>query len=233
MSDQTRDPRRIKAMSPEELVTEFQAFVGGIVTRLRRQLHIRIAIEDLEAYGYEGLLEAHDRYDPDAGAVFASFAYYRVRGAILDGCRKEGWLSRDRGREASREAAIDQYMQDLATTERAAPAPTTMSDALDRVAAIVDDAATIYLLHDSDVDLVTEPTEGKQHERLERKAEKRMLHAAMAVLNDEEREIIIRHHFENEAMDDIAETFGHSRSWVSRVNTRAIQRMREYFLANE
>src|SRR5262245_2083763 len=40
-------------------------------------------------YGMLGLLEAIDRYDPDRGAAFATFARYRIRGAILNGIAKE------------------------------------------------------------------------------------------------------------------------------------------------
>ena len=47
-----------------------------------------MAVEDLEAFGIQGLLEAHSRFDASRGARFGTFAYYRIRGAMLDGVRK-------------------------------------------------------------------------------------------------------------------------------------------------
>jgi len=43
--------------------------------------------DDLMHFGYLGLLEAEARFDPDQGVQLASFAKYRIRGAILDGIR--------------------------------------------------------------------------------------------------------------------------------------------------
>lgn len=220
-------------MAPDDLVAEFKPFVGAIVNKLRKQLHIRIALEDMEAYAYEGLLEAHSRFDPEAGAVFASFAYYRIRGAILDGCRKEGWLTRERSKDGRRERVLDEYFETTARTAAGSPAPATFGEAVDRVASMVDDVATIFLLQEADFDLLEQDKEPGQFRRLEQHTNLKLLVEAMKVLDDQEREVVTRHHMEGERMDDIAQTFGHSRSWVSRINTRALEKMREYFLQHE
>lgn len=44
--------------------------------------------EDLIAYGYVGLLEARKRFDPSKGTPFVTFAWWRVRGAIIQGARE-------------------------------------------------------------------------------------------------------------------------------------------------
>lgn len=232
VSERQRDPFAIKAMAPDDLVTEFKPFVGAIVTKLRKQLHIRIALEDLEGYAYEGLLEAHSRFKPDEGAVFASFAYYRIRGAILDGCRKEGWLTRERSKDLRREQALDEYFETTARTAAGSPTPGSFREAVDRVTSMVDDVATIFLLQEADFDLLEQDEPG-QHRRLEQRANLQLLVEAMKILDDQEREVVTRHHMEGERMDEIATTFGHSRSWVSRINTRALEKMRDYFLHNE
>jgi RNA polymerase sigma factor for flagellar operon FliA len=41
-----------------------------------------------------GLLDAIDRYDPSRGVSFNTFAFSRIRGAILDELRRYDWLSR-------------------------------------------------------------------------------------------------------------------------------------------
>lgn len=55
--------------------------------------------DDLEGAGLVGLIEALDAYDPDGGASFMTYAYLRVRGAIVDYLRRLDVLSLDKRRK--------------------------------------------------------------------------------------------------------------------------------------
>ena len=55
-----------------------------------------IEFDDLVSFGTKGLIEAAQRFQPERGAAFPTFAYYRVRGAIYDGLRSFGWVTRSR-----------------------------------------------------------------------------------------------------------------------------------------
>ena len=68
-----------------EFVDRHRALVQSIVQSVQRQLPIATDTADLEAFGFIGLLEARSRYDAARGAQFTTFAYYRIRGAIIDG----------------------------------------------------------------------------------------------------------------------------------------------------
>ena len=46
------------------------------------------SIDELQSAGYEGLIEAAMRYDPSIGVPFASYAHFRVRGAMIDAARR-------------------------------------------------------------------------------------------------------------------------------------------------
>ncbi len=227
-----RDPHVIKSMAPAALVEEFRPLVGSIVNKIRHQLSVRVSIEDLESYGYEGLLEAQSRFDPDDGSYFASYAYYRIRGSILDGCRREGWVGRARLRSAKRMRAMDEMLESSAESERDAPAPESLSDAINRVTQVVDAAATIYLLSDSDLDGLGS-VEPSQLDGLEQQTEQVLLRRALDTLTEEEREVVQRFHFDEEPMAEIAVVFGKSRSWVSRVNARALGKLRDHILSRE
>jgi RNA polymerase sigma factor for flagellar operon FliA len=57
---------------------------------LQRELGLSVAVlelEDLVQFGYVGLLEARERFDPGRGTDFRWFAHRRIRGAMLDGLR--------------------------------------------------------------------------------------------------------------------------------------------------
>lgn len=61
--------------------------VRSIASRLRRRAP-QLETEDLVSAGMIGLIEAFDRFDDGRGVSFGSFAYPRIRGAILDEARR-------------------------------------------------------------------------------------------------------------------------------------------------
>lgn len=219
----------IKEMSRESLVENFSAFVGKIVTTMLRSLSIRVEREDLHSYGILGLLEAQDRFDPDGKTKFETFAYYRVRGAILDGCRKEGWLSRERSKKSAKQIrSVDAYMEDVSDEREATGQAKSLSDSIDRVTEVVSTAATIILMQDQDLHELVGQSDAEQHTNLEKRQTKVLLKRAIATLNDEEKDIVIRFDFNQERMEDIGNDYGYSKAWVSRVRNRALNRMRAY-----
>src|SRR5512143_101245 len=78
----------------ERLVEEHLHLVHSIAAKLRGRLGKTMEPGDLVAYGTKGLLEAAERFDANHGVAFATFAYYRIRGAMFDGMRTMGWYSR-------------------------------------------------------------------------------------------------------------------------------------------
>ena len=49
--------------------------------------------------------------------------------------------------------------------------------------------------------------------------------AAIAALPDEEAQLVRRHYLEGERFDHVAQSLGLSKSWASRLHTRAMQRL--------
>lgn len=95
-------------MTPEQdaLVRRYRPRIDA----LARRLHAYIPALDVESYasvGYVAACEAARRYDPTRGASFASFAYLRVRGAMIDALRRVNSTSR-RQRRAAQALAMAQ-----------------------------------------------------------------------------------------------------------------------------
>jgi RNA polymerase sigma factor for flagellar operon FliA len=55
---------------------------------------------ELVSYGLSGLLRAIERFEPERGAQFESFAMHRIRGAMLDALRSLDWVPRQVRRDA-------------------------------------------------------------------------------------------------------------------------------------
>lgn len=70
----------------EGLFERYRRFARSLARRHARRSGMRPdVVEDLEQFGYRGLLEAIDRFDPTRGASFLSFASARIAGSIVDG----------------------------------------------------------------------------------------------------------------------------------------------------
>lgn len=64
-----------------------------------------LSVEDLASCGAIGLMEAVERFDENRGIQFATFADYRIRGAMIDAIRSSDHMSRHR-REQERDLEI-------------------------------------------------------------------------------------------------------------------------------
>ncbi len=88
----------------EVLIEQNAALVKRIAHHLSGKLPNTVQIEDLIQAGMIGLIEAARNYDASQGAAFETYAGIRIRGAIIDEVRRNGWAPRSVHRK-SREAA--------------------------------------------------------------------------------------------------------------------------------
>lgn len=98
----------------EAVVLAAVPLVRSLIGRLSIPDHPLATREDLEDVGLLGLLQALDSYDPERGTPFVSYAYGRVRGALVDYLRSIDALPRERRRMlAEAHAAIETLRQML------------------------------------------------------------------------------------------------------------------------
>lgn len=76
----------------EKLVLNYISLVNKMANKVASYLPMHILKEDLYSYGVFGLLEAIERYNPELGITFEGFCRKRIKGAIIDGIRKEDWV---------------------------------------------------------------------------------------------------------------------------------------------
>ena len=79
----------------DELVLKHAEMVRRIALHLADRLDGACDADDLIQSGLVGLLEAVDRYDSIEGIPFEAYAYPRIRGAMLDGLRRNDWCPRN------------------------------------------------------------------------------------------------------------------------------------------
>jgi RNA polymerase sigma factor for flagellar operon FliA len=87
MSAQTYT-QRSQEHQRQELILGHMGLVRHILGRLKARLPSSVDLENLEAAGVLGLVEAANRFEPCRGYRFDTFAFPRIRGAILDELRR-------------------------------------------------------------------------------------------------------------------------------------------------
>lgn len=202
---------------------------------IHARVHQHLEFDELVAMGNLGLAEAADRWDPDSGATFRTFAYYRVNGAILDGVRRNSNLPRRVWARLTALAATAEYLQAAgqraATARKTAAAPST-ADRLREVQAALGAIRTMYLVS---MDAVAEeqlPADATPaDEALGRRRQHQALARALARLPDRERAIVTAHYVDGKTLLEAGEAMGLSKSWASRLHARAVDLLREHLAA--
>jgi len=86
----TRSPQ-----AKERAIKAFLPLVKHIVGRLRIYENGTLRREDIYQFGVVGLLTALERFRPEYGVIFKTFAYKRIYGEIIDAMRREGLLNKE------------------------------------------------------------------------------------------------------------------------------------------
>ncbi len=91
-------PCELTASAPrtgeQVILSRYLPLVKRAATHLRSQVSASFDQEDMEQVGMMGLLEAWRRYGGEPDAQFESYAFKRVRGAMLDELRRLDWRPR-------------------------------------------------------------------------------------------------------------------------------------------
>ncbi len=216
------------------LVDGHMGLVRGIAAKVVKGLPATVEFDELVSLGTQGLLEAAERFDPKQGFQFSTFAYYRIRGAIGDGLRRMGWLSRTEYKRYRAQLAAsdrgDEYLAEQAEREAArrassgpagGPAPEPVQDlaeSLAGLAAIFVTSLEAYQEHGHEI-ADDKPDAAKLLTAAESQG---LVRRALTALPEKERRMLEAHYFEDMSLKDAGETLGLSRSWASRLHARAV-----------
>lgn len=218
-----------------EVLHRFHAeldLVDIIAKQVGRTLGRGIDLDDLRSFGREGLLDAARRYDASRGVPFRAYANFRVRGAVMDGVRSLGQLPR-RAHERLRALEAGTRVSEGASEDVFAgqPVGTAASDAeraLDEHLAAMATAVALGLLAQTAKSGSPEPEAIAADDPEEAFARAELLHVvreALDELPDQEALLVRRHYLEGVALDAAAKEIGLSKSWASRLHTRAMARL--------
>jgi RNA polymerase sigma factor for flagellar operon FliA len=221
-----RSPEDVDALVSEHLPLAAFA-VNAVASRISLPAHV--SREDLLSCAHVALVEVARRFDPAAGASFATYALARLQGAVLDELRSGDWPSRSVRAAARRtDAAADALTLTLGrppTKEELAASLGVDRSELDALQVDVHRAVMVSIdaENGSDSGSLELPDTGDSPERALLRTERaRTLHDAIRALPDRLDEVIERNFFGDESLTDIARDLGVTLSRVSQMRARAL-----------
>jgi RNA polymerase sigma factor for flagellar operon FliA len=214
---------RLKA---DDLIFAHQGLVRAIARGLHRSFPRFIDLDDLIGYGQLGLAQAARDFDPERGIQFSTFAYYRIRGAILDGANQMNWLKRS----TRAGDAYDRMSGDLLGTDAADSAAGTgiKGDAL-WLGDMGGKLAMVFLLSQAGEDAqrmevadqdAAAPLEGLLDDEL-----KQTLRTLLEELPADSRQLLHATYFEGKTLKEAGEQIGISKAWASRLHARTLDQL--------
>jgi RNA polymerase sigma factor for flagellar operon FliA len=78
----------------ERIIEEFVPIIKNLAYKISKGFEDSFVIDDLVSAGIMGLLEAMEKYDTSRGIKLNTFAYLRIRGAMIDELRSRDWFPR-------------------------------------------------------------------------------------------------------------------------------------------
>ncbi|MEI9953376.1 MAG: sigma-70 family RNA polymerase sigma factor [Pseudomonadota bacterium] len=209
----------------------------GLVDIIARQILRTLGgageLEELLSFGREGLWDAARRFDISRGVPFRGYANFRVRGAIIDGVRASARLSRRtherlNGLQAAArisEGAFEDLSVPRPPGSGSAEAELALADHLAAMATAMAAGLIAPTAHGESgertlVDLGDNPEQAYGEAQL-----LAVIRSAIAELPHEEAELVRRHYLEGARFDHVADELGLSKSWASRLHTRALTRL--------
>ena len=189
-----------------------QGLVRAIAWKTHQRLPRSVELDDLVAYGQIGLLESIAAFDATRGRKFTTYAWHRIRGAMLDGLGKMAWFDR---------AAFEgrQYERKPTDTAATAGSPAAQEGTADKP------PARRPMRNDlENVDLISKEADaGAASLHLELVI---FLRDLLSGLPEKEAALVRGTFFEGRTLTEAARRVGISTAWASRLQTRTLADLR-------
>lgn len=199
---------------------------GGMVHHFARLYTGGPPGEDLVQAGYEGLLKAVQGFDPGRGNTFVTYAGHCILGEVRHSLRKESSYYRP-GCVADLQNRVDRVIEEHLKERGEPPGAEEIARELNVKVEGVSQVlrAGLVPLDQVDFSRIT----SRQYESFRLPIEDRiLLEQAMATLNDLQRKVIDLLFFRDLTQEEAASRLGLNQRKVSRLRSRALERLREF-----
>jgi RNA polymerase sigma factor for flagellar operon FliA len=222
----------------EALIQQCAHLIKYVLGRQSMTMPSILDSDDLVSAGSIGLIDAIERFDLSRNVKFTTYAFYRIRGSILDELRSVDHMSR------SSKEKLCNYRETVQQLENELGRGATDEEIFTRLSLTVDQYYDfIYRINCArllSLDAIGVDDEGVQYypmlnvvrddieppELLEKREIRAQLKQALDDLNEHERLVLQLYYYEDLTLKEIAAVMGLSESRICQLHGRAIIRLR-------
>jgi RNA polymerase sigma factor FliA len=221
----------------EALIIQYSPLVKFVAGRVGVGLPRNVDQADLVSYGIFGLIDAIDKFEPERGFKFETYAINRIKGAILDELRAMDWVPRSvraRAREIERSMAeLEHRLQRTPTDDELAghmgSSVDDLRDALAEISNLGIVALDEILSPDSSSslgDMVADPMGAGPEAAFQKEETRRVLADAINRLPDRERLVLTLYYYEGLTLAEIGDVLGVTESRVCQIHAKSVMSLR-------
>ena len=230
-----KDPDNGKALSA--LIEAQLPLVYSVLERVSITLPPHVAIEDLMQSASVGLYHAIMRFDPTLGHRFTSYAYPRIRGAILDELRQMDYLSRSTRQQLRK---VDTAIRELTQLHGKAPDEEQIAESLDMRPEYVSTllarsqpwlSLDSVMMHDDGgemtlKDVLADGGANLPDDEAAKNDLRRELRQAFLVLTAREQKILYLYYFEELRLSEIAVIYELTEARICQIHALAVAKLK-------
>jgi RNA polymerase sigma factor for flagellar operon FliA len=224
----------------ERIIEEFLPIIKHLAFKVSRGFDDDGITEDLISSGVLGLLEAMEKFDATRGIKLNTFAYLRIRGAMIDELRKRDWFPRSARTKAKKlEEVIRKLEARLGRYPREEEVAAELKVDLDDYLIMLKDFGSLSVLSIEDISEVS----GMDREGIiryvveegaspEARAEMRELEGLLGReidrLPEKQKLVLSLYYYEDMNMKEIAEVLGITEARISQIHSQAVLSLRTF-----
>jgi RNA polymerase sigma factor for flagellar operon FliA len=220
------------------LIKKYLPLVSYHVQRISVSLPKSVSREELRSSGMLGLYDALEKFDQSRDLKFDTYASFRIRGAILDGLRKEDWLPRNTRDKAKKiDAAIEKLEQEKMGQVRISEIAGELNMTEDEVYTTMNEQFFANILSIDEQPLESDEKENHIFTLKDKKAEipeevivkQELMNELAAVIESlsEKEQLIISLFYQDElTLTEIGKVLNLSTSRISQIHSKALFKLR-------
>ena len=221
----------------DRLIVQYSPLVKFVAGRVGVGLPRNVDQADLVSNGIFGLIDAIEKFDPERGFKFETYAINRIKGAILDELRALDWVPRSvRSRAREIERSVVELEHRLKRTpsddELAKHMNVNIDDLQDNLAEI----STLGLVALDEVlgpdtgsslgDMVADVSGLSPEQAFQKEETRRLLADAINRLPDRERLVLTLYYFEGLTLAEVGDVLGVTESRVCQIHAKSVMSLR-------
>ncbi|BBM85006.1 sigma-70 family RNA polymerase sigma factor [Candidatus Uabimicrobium amorphum] len=222
----------------DKTIENFLPLVRYVVGRMSINIPSFLDVEDFIEVGIIGLISAVDSYNPTLGSSLKTYAYTKIRGAILDELRKTSFFSRNFSDK------LKLFRREYNELHEKYGYPPALEELSERLEMSYDEISELlvalrgitFLSIDQDANsednaflsILTNPRGDDPSKSAEKKELEEQLALAISKLPEREHQVVTLYYYQGLMLKEISEVLGVSPSRISHLHSRAIYQLNQY-----